>query len=313
MSDQHPEGEATRSVGRERLTQLRELIQSNITAAITIGTAAYILIRGQVSSYGNRDLPFLISVLIGLTGLTALEWVIERKTRIAVIDKKLDGVNERNDAMNTALADISSKLRTLTSSIDAVAVGAHVGSFLEGELPLPQERMKRARKILWSGVSLQYVLPQGLGALEKAVEHRAEITILVADPRSSLIMQEINSHVRPEADRLDGFLKSAVLNLQLLAMQLPPFYSFRLGFHQVLPSYGLLLVDPDDDDGVCYVNLHHPDQRTNCSFVLHATRDEYWYRVFASQFEMWAKSARTIEVSQPSNIEDAVDSSDEED
>lgn len=287
---------------RGRVGRLYGLLVSSFTAAVIIGLSTYIVIRGQVRSYGEQDLPFLLSVLVGLMGLMALDWIIERKYALSSLKKTVDALAAGQQASVEAAQGLDRRIDKLSFDVSGIGSGANIGRFLESDVRIPHERLKRARKVLWSGVSLEYVLPLGLKDLEKAVKHRAEICILIADPYSDEVAADLRKRSGAKKDRLDGFLGSAMLNLQLLAMEVPDDFSFRLGFHQTFPSYGLLIIDPDDEDGICHVRLHHPDQQENCSFVLHATRDEYWFNVFVRQFREWESMAEVTRVSRPVDV-----------
>ena len=261
--------------------------------------------RGQISSYGDKDIPFLLSVLVGLTGLTALDWLIEREARFVALSRKVDDVDSAGAKIHGGIEVIQQSLAELASGVDALRVRAHIGASLQDRLDIPHERIRRARKILWSGIALEYVLPQALVPLEEAVRHHADLTILIADPTSLNLRSELQTRIGQNFDRLDGHLKSAILNLQLLAAHLPKSTSFTLGFHQFVPKYGMLVIDPDDYDGLCYISFHHPNDQIGCVFVLHAQQDKHWFKIFTDQFELARLHTRLVEISAPADIDNS--------
>ncbi len=59
------------------------------------------------------------------------------------------------------------------------------------------------------------------------------------------------------------------------------------------PSFGLVLIDPDQADGTIYVEVYpHRTLEQNPVFALDARRDSRWYQVFRRQFQVLWDSAR---------------------
>jgi len=64
----------------------------------------------------------------------------------------------------------------------------------------------------------------------------------------------------------------------------------EVGYLPFVPSFGLLLTDPDQPRGRCQVDIyHHKSAEPNPSFQLSAAEDPQWFAFFSSQSAlMWS-------------------------
>jgi hypothetical protein len=269
---------------KERLDGYFRLARDNLITFTTIVIALYAFIRDQFEPYVNTDVPFLLAVVVGLLGLNAVDGLIDRQVK---------------------LRELGNKVEQLGFSINGIRLGSSATQLLLEQVDIPSDRLKRAARIYWTGVTLRSTLRLRLNDLEFALAHGSDLRILIIDPSSDRLKQELAFREQAKIDYIDAVLMSTMLNLQILAEKAPADASFRLGLHRNFPAYGLTILDPDDPDGVCYVELYHPLRKQECVFVVHATADAAWFRFFVDQFHAMAQQAAVFEIRSPGDVDAA--------
>lgn len=282
------------------------LLRDNLVYAATLGIAAYVVIRGEIYGYQQSQLPFLISLLIAVLGLNAVDSLIERNTRTGKVDKTLTKLLQNNALTGHGLAELQAQMTTARLLLDGLSINAVATQFLRDEVHIPRDRLRRARTIYWSGVTLRMTLRQYLPDISAALSYGANLRLLVLDPTSKDLRRELVSREHAKDEYIDGVLKSMLLNLQLLASNLTPGNSFMLGFHQIYPTYGLIILDPEDPDGMCVVDIYHPNRQSCATFSLHATTDAAWFAFFVSQFRTLMTTCRDHVIWNPDDVEASV-------
>lgn len=282
------------------------LLRDNVTPAMTVGFALYAIVRGQVDGYDAQDLPFLMSVVVGLIGLTAVDSFIERKGRLSEIASKLQALEQHGLAARQSATDVERELADLRLALSALQHGAAASTFLTEDEAIPRERFQRARTIYWTGVTLRVKLRQRLGDLETALKHGVDLSLLIVDPALEELRAELAVRETVQCNVIEGILSSTLLNLQLLAAKVPRRAFFRLGFHPVFPPCGLTIFDPEDADGVCYVELYPTEKRGGPTFVVHASADPVWFRYLVAEFVAQRERARRYEIRLPADDDAAV-------
>jgi hypothetical protein len=263
----------------------------------------YIVIRGRIDAYDAHDVPLLLSLVVGLLGLNALDGLVDRKSKLSTISAEVAAAADEARATATELTALQGRVESLRLSLDALHVGATATQLLADHIDVPRESIQRARRIYWSGVTLRAKLRQCLPDLGVALSHDADVTFLMVDPAAKPLKKELTVREGIKYEYIDSVLNSTLLNLQLLAEDMPDGAMFHLGFHQVFPSYGLVIINPDDVDGVCYVELYHPNNRGEAMFVVHATADAFWFRFFVEQFGALAAKCRSYDINAPDDVE----------
>jgi hypothetical protein len=281
-------------------------LRDNLVDLATVAVAFYFLIKGQVSGFAAKDVPALLSVVVGLIGLNSVELLIDRQVRLRKITAAVERANSSADTVADSIVELQQQVRTVGLSVSALRLGASATQLLVERPEIPRERIMHAEKIYWSGVTLRSSLRQQLHDLNIAISHGADVRILIIDPSKIRLKDELTFREDVKYEYIDAILKSTELNLQLLASGLPPGSGYRLGLHRVLPSYGMLILDPDDSDGVCYVELYHPEKSRQTTFVVHATADAAWFRFFVDQFDATLKRSEVYRIMTTLDVENAV-------
>ncbi len=285
------------------LNALLSGIREHALTVATLGVAAYVIIRGELEGYKATQLAFLIALLIAILGLNALDSIVDRSTRSPRVSRQLSQLEIQLRESRADVGAVAEKLRHVELILDGLRLDAVASQFLHDEVDIPRERLRRAGMVYWSGVTLRASLRLHLAELGTALSHGARLTVLVADPSSERLVSELVDREKAKREYIDGVLKSMVLNMQVLASHLPAGHSFRLGFHQTYPTYGLTIIDPDEPDGICLVDIYHPDRDACSSFNVHATADAAWFAFFVKEFHALLAACRTSDVEEPNDVE----------
>jgi hypothetical protein len=292
---------------RGSLVRCFRLARDNLVTVLTIGVALYALGRGLFIPYTAANDVFLLAVIVGLMGFNAVDGLIERHVRLREMDTKIRKLSLAAEQTTKDLAALNDGLAAVGLSVSGLRLGSSATQLLIEQPSIPAERIQRAAKIYWSGVTLRSSLRQRLNDLKVALAHGADIRLLIIDPSNTQLKEELTVRQGEKYEYVDAVLKSTVLNLQLLADTEPDGASFQLGLHRVFPTYGLTILDPDDPDGVCYVELYHSKRSKESTFVVHATADAAWYRFFVDQFQAMMNRSAVFEIRRPPDVDAAVE------
>jgi hypothetical protein len=292
---------------KARAGALGRFARDNLIDLTTVGVALYTVIRGEVAGFTGKDVPFILSVVVGLLALHSVDGFIERQVRLRDITATVRHTGSSADQAAKDLALLRDEVEVVRLSVKGLRLGASATQLLLDDVDIPHDRMMHARKIYWCGVTLRSRLRQRLTDLGIALAHGADIRILIVDPSKVRLKDELTFREGVKYEYIDAVLKSTLLNLQLLAENLPDGGWYQLGLHRVLPAYGLLILDPDDPDGVCYVEPYHPDRRRQSFVVVHATTDAAWFQFFTEQFDTMMSQAELYRIISPTDVERAAE------
>lgn len=289
-----------------RWATLARFVLDNLVDSATVAVALYALVRGLLSGFTSKDVPFLLSTIVGLLALHSIDGFIERQGRLREITNTVRSVGASAHQVSSELGTIRDGVEGVALAVSGLRLGASATQLLVDAPEVPRDRLVHATKILWCGVTLRSSLRQRLPDLRAAISHGADICLLVVDPSKVRLKDELTFREGVKYEYIDAVLKSTVLNLQLLSNNVPAGGQYYLGLHRVLPTYGLLIIDPDDSDGICYLELYHPDMGRQCSIVIHATADAAWFSFFVDQFEAMRRQAEVYRIRTPADVELAV-------
>lgn len=270
----------------------------------TTGLALYSVVRGMFWGFEENELLFLLAIVTGLLGMEAFNSALERRSQSRPLRRQLAEMSKRQEESATTLVDALERFDQMQLSINGLRLGAGAGQLLLTEFDIPRDRMQRARQIQWSGITLRTRLRQRLPDLGIALAHGARLDLLAMDPSSADLRAELAVRESSKPQYVEGVMQSMVLNLQLLSEKAVGNPSLKLGFHQVFPTYGLIVLDPQDADGICLVELYNPDLNREAVFVVHATLDASWFKFFVEQFAIMQSKCRTRVVRSPQEVDD---------
>jgi hypothetical protein len=305
VTDTGESGSGSRGSAWSSGKSILRIIRDNLVNSATVSVALYAFIRGLVTPYTAKDIAFLLSTIVGLLGLNALDGFIERRVQLKGIETTIRRASSSAIKIEVDMAHVRGDLTTLALAVSGLRLGASATQLLIERPEVPRDRLRHAKCICWTGVTLRTSLRQRLTDLRTALEHNASLTILMIDPSNYVLKNELCLREGVRYEYIDAVLTSTILNLQLLADSPPEGISYSLGWHRYFPTCGLLIIDPDDGDGICYVEPYHADRSKETTFIVHATTDAAWFRFFMDQFHAMRQRAEVYKVTGPADVEEA--------
>lgn len=167
-------------------------------------------------------------------------------------------------------------------------------SFLSNRRYLPDRLLTAARTICMSGFTLSRTTREYLRALEPSLTTGGDVRVMILEATDALLDQCVKrsggqttpEHWRKRLDSTESLLDVVSKTPGVTG-------TLSLGHLPYIPSYGIIMVDPDTQHGVIVVELyHHRSWEDNPTFELRADRDGDWYKFFRRQFDLMWESCR---------------------
>lgn len=178
-------------------------------------------------------------------------------------------------------------------------------SFLSPRRYLPEHILADAKVICMSGFTLSMTTREYLHALELSLMAGGDIRIIILEATDALLDQcakRSGGQTTPMHWRKR--LESTESLLEVIAKTPEATGKLSLGHLPYIPSFGIIMVDPDTDHGVIFVELyHHRSWGEQPGFELRADRDGHWYRFFREQFDLMWESSRIEKLPREGNAE----------
>lgn len=262
------------------LQNLAEFLIDNFTILLTIGFAAYVIYRQEITKIALTT-DELLTAILAIIGLLATSEIVERYRRLNSIQK----------ANHRILFLLEGRFTDRPSAL----------AFFR-KLPNLDSHIAAANQIDLCGVSLTATVNKQFSNLRERLKAGANIRILIADPDSlALKMSAARSdspedteyfHKRVEATFNDlEYLYRSWLELQQLSD------STRQGIISVrlmtfAPSFGILSLDVNRSNGIIFIELYpHYRYGIQPAFDVTIQRDGEWYKFFVDQFEqIWTNA-----------------------
>lgn len=183
---------------------------------------------------------------------------------------------------------------------------ARASSFLSTQRYLPNRLLEGAHMIYMSGFTLARTTREHLRILERCLMTGGDVRVMILEATDSLLDECVKrSEGRSTSMHWRKRLDSTESLVDLIAKSPDVTGNLKLGHLPYLPSYGLIIVDPDTDHGVIVVELyHHRSSEDNPTFELRAGRDDEWYRFFRRQFDLMWRSCRIEDLPRPEDADD---------
>ena len=236
--------------------------RQNLDIYITIIIAIVVSVLGI---FQVTDLSVIISAVLATLALVSISLLVNRR---------------ENDEIQKAISKIETK-------------GVLAENFLtrEDELQLPEKDFTSANTIFLSGISLTRTIRKYEHILDQRLATGASIRIIIVDPTLDSIVEEI-------ALRSDGTVGSWRSRLQAAQQAIHSIPKIRgnkgkleIGYLPYTPSFGIVLIDPYEPHGFCFVELYHHEKHVpSPAFKLRASDDPKWYEFFREQYEiLWKR------------------------
>jgi len=148
------------------------------------------------------------------------------------------------------------------------------------------------------GMNLRRTLTNYYGLLESKLTQGANLKFLLVDPKSMAIsfIAERN-YVYRDKDKLKIVIESTLETLAQLQSCEPRRGTIEVRLLGYIPSYGLILLDPERPNGKIRVDLYPykvPPETFPSFFVEHKT-DKKWFEFFRNQFYTLWDSAKPLD------------------
>lgn len=163
--------------------------------------------------------------------------------------------------------------------------------------PRYDDELAAAEQIFIAGVTLSRTVRTYLGIFEERLKAGASIRLIIIDPQSNVVEQAaLRSFGVTDARYYPNRIRPTLDIFKILA-SLPNLKgSLELSLLPFLPSFGLIMIDPDKTEGKIYVEIYqHKSVALNPAFVLERGSEPTWYDFFREQFDLLWDSARPVE------------------
>lgn len=130
---------------------------------------------------------------------------------------------------------------------------------------------------------------------------KAHIRIIIIDPMINSVMEVMPN--RSVGDTTSDYWRTRMETVKAVfdAIANTPSSTgnMEVGYLPYIPSFGLVLIDPDQPHGTCFVELyHHRSAEPNPAFELRVSDDPFWFRFFQNQWEILWNSCRIEKISE---------------
>jgi hypothetical protein len=262
-------------MGTSRFQAFVEYLLDNLFDVTTIVVAGYLVVRHQVTPFTAADIIDLATWILAVLGLIAVSGLWDRNRRLRRIEQ------------------------TVTESRDLVwrrmSAPACASDFLLAQRELSDDTFASANTILLSGFTLMRTSREYMHVLGQRLVAGAHIRFIIVDPALDALHDEIalRSVLSGPAEHWRKRLQTVETVIDTIAQTRDSSGTLEIGYLPYIPSFGLVIVDPDQPHAVCYVELyHHRSVEAHPAFVVRKTSDPLWYDYFSRQYEALWESCR---------------------
>lgn len=252
-------------------------------------------LKEKILSFVNNLLdygPILLTVLVGAYAAVAtinsklddkalLQWILGLLVLIAT----------------TQLVDRFRILRSTDKKLDQIltlseGTGGTKGFLLES-MPDLRDRVKTAKSIAISGVSLAGTSNNYHPILQERLKAGVPVRLLLIDPDAELPVADVAVYRIEKTQDPNVLRRSLNFSLETFSLLSNVDKKKKLKI-RLLPYptiYGIWILDFDTDNAEVWVELYSFRKTPEPAFQLLPRRDGVWYEFFSEQFEkMWAAS-----------------------
>lgn len=158
-------------------------------------------------------------------------------------------------------------------------------------------------EILISGITLTRTLRDYNRTLRQRYLAGAKIKIILLDPNIDSILEEFAGWTSLRGTNSDDWKSRLGLNKKFITGGIvgntpsTGVGTVEIGYVPFIPSFGLIILDPQKDNAQCTVEMyHHKTDTPELTFDLRKTIDRYWFDFFHDQFEQIWDSCRVEQV-----------------
>jgi len=252
-----------------------EFFLDNLFDIVTILVAGYLVVRHQLKPFAPSDISELATWILAVLGLLAVSGLWDRNRRLRRIERLSEEVRD------LVLHRLSGKVLA--------------GDFFFSAARLSDKTFSSTATILLAGITLARTTREYMHVLGQRLVAGAHIRIIVIDPTIHSVMEVMvyrsMGDTTPEYWRARMQTVSTVIDA--IANTPGSTGKVEIGYLPYIPSFGLVMIDPEQPHGTCFIELyHHRSAEPNPTFELRASDDPFWYKFFRNQYEILWKSCR---------------------
>ncbi|MCK2219829.1 hypothetical protein MF672_039435 [Actinomadura sp. ATCC 31491] len=237
-------------------------------------------LRADLSTGKNLEiyLTALIALTVGVLGVLSVvdAQIIGAATLATLALVAVNALGPRHQ-----VTDLEARIADLNRLVEARLAG---DVFLTTERKGLGERVGRARDVRLAGVTLSRTVRGHVEELRAALERGASVKVLLIDPEGTVPEEAARrSTIVGRGEVFEHRVTSTLYLLEELKG------AIEVRFLPFVPAFGLVLLDPRDDDGVVHVELGtHSSAGRDPVFTLTPRRDHFWFQHFTAEFDrMW--------------------------
>lgn len=264
-----------------KFEKLITLILDNLFDFATIVVAGILVIRYQIVPPTQSDLPEITIWVLAILGLMAVSGIWERNRRLSRIE------------------EVGKETREFAKQyVNGVIPASRF--FIQQKLhQLPDEVFLSSQTIDIEGITLSRATREYLNIFQERLRTGANIRIIICDPQDNEVVNQMS--LRLAGDFPSSYWKERLGEVELYAREIAQYPhkpgTIQIGFLPYIPAFGLINIDAQKQQGVCYVEVyHHKSRSPEPVFKIHNTDDPAWHQLFARQFEILWASCRTEDI-----------------
>ena len=260
---------------RNKIRVILDWVIDNLFDLITIVVAAVIVIWYQIHAPTQEDIPELMSWVLGVLGLIAVSGLWERSRRL----RRIEHLTQENHRL--ALRYLEHK--------------ALAKDFFHSEPRLTSvPLLASANTIYLAGKVLTRTVSESLHTLERRLKAGATVRVIILDPDKEEVLRQLSlrSVDAPPEFWLHG-IRATEQMVQLLGERAKGMGKIEIGYLPYVPSFALILIDPDQPQGIGFVEIYpHKHIGPHPTFKVLSSDDPLWFDFFKEQFEKMWQSCR---------------------
>jgi len=224
-----------------------------------------VIVAAGASLYGIRSglqTNELLQLMLLILALLATSFLIDRFRVIKNIERKIDKIN---------------------------GGGSDAQSFFIDHLPCLNKRIKDAKSISISGITLARTSSTFFDTFDKAIKSGVDIRLQLVNPENKaldVITQRFQKHQNVANLKRESY--HALDNFSPLVANKETKGNLTLKLVNIAPPYGIWIIDENTSNAEIWVELYSFRDSPEPTFHLLPSRDGKWFDYFQNQFElMW--------------------------
>jgi hypothetical protein len=257
------------------LTKLITSLFDSIEEIVSIGIAIQIIYL-ELTAPGSLQLSDLILRVLAIVTFLAISSLRDKLYRFRSISNQ---INDIHSLLNKKVFD-----------------PIRVSNLFQDELDLSPGLIENAQNICISGITLVKTIGRLHEPIFSRVVEGAQVRIILLDSsaKDALLQLKLRSWGPVKDGYYETRIQSTVGQIEVIGENINASSnatgSLELGLLPFVPSFGMVLTDPNDIlMAKAWIEIyHHRTDNTSPRFMINHSKDPQWFEFFQNQFEkMW--------------------------